>query len=429
MEAVRRWKQRRIGRVTVITLCIATMLISAYFVSLSQNKEEQEKVGEFWSTSCKDFFTILSLQALESQSGVIQYGMYDMAGVKKFPDIEMALLSGGLTANDSVKALLASAAAEEENIEVASKGFVDDILIIERAEEENKNTGQFGTLTGDSYFENDETDDRLMEEKEALAQNQYLIKNLKKTMSTDYLIQNFYIVDNATTVKKSIFNVEKLIHKNCTMKKDKTKPQILIYHTHGGSEEFVDSKKGDINDSVVGVGSTLATILEEKYGYNVIHDKTRYDVFHGKIDRNKAYNASCSGVEKYLSKHPSIEVLIDLHRNSSTGNKKQVVMINGKETAPIMFFNGLSRNTNGDIARLHNPNLQNNLAFGLQLKLKAMDLYPDFTKRTYLKNYRYNLHLREKALLIELGSELNTVEEANNAMEPLARVLNEVLNE
>lgn len=429
MEAVRRWKQRRMGRVTVITLCIATMLISAYFVSLSENKAEQQKVGEFWSASCKDFFTILSLQALESQSGVIEYGMYDMAGVKNFPDIEMALLSGGLTANDSMKTLLASAAAEEENVEVASKGFVDDILIIDRAEEENKNTGKFGSLTGDSYFESDETDERLIEEKEALAQNQYLIKNLKKTLSTDYLIQNFYIVDNATTVKKSIFNVEKLIHKNCTMKKDKTKPQILIYHTHGGSEAFVDSKKGDINDSVVGVGNTLATILKEKYGYNVIHDKKRYDVINGRIDRNKGYNASLSGVEKQLSEHPSIEVLIDLHRNSSTKNKKEVVMINGKETAPIMFFNGLSRNTNGDIARLHNPNLQSNLAFGLQLKLKAMDLYPDFTKRIYLKNYRYNLHLREKALLIELGSELNTVEEANNAMEPLARVLNEVLNE
>ena len=429
MEAVRRWKQRRMGRVTVITLCIATMLISAYFVSLSQNKAEQEKVEKFWSASCKDFFTILSLQALESQSGVIEYGMYDMAGVKNFPDIEMALLTGGLTANDSMKILLASAAAEEENVEVASKGFVDDILIIDRAEEENKNTGKFGSLTGDSYFESDETDERLIEEKEALAQNQYLIKNLKKTLSTDYLIQNFYIVDNATTVKKSIFNVEKLIHKNCTMKKDKTKPQILIYHTHGGSEAFVDSKKGDINDSVVGVGNTLATILKEKYGYNVIHDKKRYDVFNGRIDRNKGYNASLSGVEKQLSEHPSIEVLIDLHRNSSTNNKKEVVMINGKETAPIMFFNGLSRNTNGDIARLHNPNLQSNLAFGLQLKLKAMDLYPDFTKRIYLKNYRYNLHLREKALLIELGSELNTVEEANNAMEPLARVLNEVLNE
>ena len=60
MEAVRRWKQRRMGRVTVITLCIATMLISAYFVSLSENKAEQQKVGEFWSASCKDFFTILS---------------------------------------------------------------------------------------------------------------------------------------------------------------------------------------------------------------------------------------------------------------------------------------------------------------------------------------------------------------------------------
>ena len=58
-----------------------------------------------------------------------------------------------------------------------------------------------------------------------------------------------------------------------------------------------------------------------------------------------------------------------------------------------------------------------------------MELYPDFMTKIYLKGYRYNLHLREKSLLIELGTDLNTVQEAQNAMEPLAEVLNEVLNE
>ena len=92
-----------------------------------------------------------------------------------------------------------------------------------------------------------------------------------------------------------------------------------------------------------------------------------------------------------------------------------------------MFFNGLSRNSSGDIDYLFNKNLQSNLAFSLQMKLKCMENYPDFAKPVYLKSYRYNMHLRERFLLIELGNENNTLQEAKNAMPPLADVLNQVL--
>ena len=60
--------------------------------------------------------------------------------------------------------------------------------------------------------------------------------------------------------------------------------------------------------------------------------------------------------------------------------------------------------------------------------MKSMELYSDFAKPVYLKGYRYNLHLRKRSLLIELGNENNTLQEAKNAMEPLARVLNQVLS-
>ena len=93
-----------------------------------------------------------------------------------------------------------------------------------------------------------------------------------------------------------------------------------------------------------------------------------------------------------------------------------------------MFFNGLSRNRNGNIGYLYNPNLQYNLAFSLQLKLKCMENYNDFAKPVYLKGYRYNLHLRKRALLIELGNENNTLEEAKNAMPYLASVIDKVLS-
>ena len=108
--------------------------------------------------------------------------------------------------------------------------------------------------------------------------------------------------------------------------------------------------------------------------------------------------------------------------------KHTYTTINGKKSAIVMFFNGMSRTKSGPIAYLQNPNLKGNLAFSLQLKCKAMEYYDEFTKPIYLKGYRYNLHLKERSLLIELGNENNTVEEAKNAAAPLADILHKVLS-
>ena len=206
----------------------------------------------------------------------------------------------------------------------------------------------------------------------------------------------------------------------------KGKKQILIYHTHGASETFVDSRPGKIEDGVIGVGELLKMELE-KNGYEVIHDTTKYDWMDGQIDRSRAYNVSLEGVQRQLEQNPDIQVLIDLHRDSVGKNKHTYTTINGKRSAIVMFFNGMSRNREGEIDYLANPNREANLAFSLQLKCHAMELFEGFTKPIYLKGYRYNLHLKERSLLIELGNENNTVEEAKNAAAPLAKVIADVL--
>lgn len=282
-------------------------------------------------------------------------------------------------------------------------------------------------IAAESYYE-DTLSNILTENEmaEQLLKNEEMIKTLKEKKSTSYLLSNFYIVDGSTNADKKKFRVDTLLKKDMTMEKTETKesPQIMIYHTHA-SEEFLDSREGNYEDTVVGVGAVLADILKNTYGYQVYHDTTRYDIVNGSLDRNKAYNQAAVGIEKALKKYPSIEVIIDLHRDSGS---KRVTTINGKKTAQIMLFNGISRNKNGDIGYLHNPNLRGNLAFSLQMKLAAMSLYPDFAKPIYIKGYRYNLHYKEKSLLIELGTDRNTLEEAMNAMEPLARVLDQVLS-
>ena len=104
------------------------------------------------------------------------------------------------------------------------------------------------------------------------------------------------------------------------------------------------------------------------------------------------------------------------------------VQIDGKQVAKIMFFNGLSRTArNGNVDYLPNPYIEENLAFSFQLQIKAQEYYPGFTRHIYLQSLRYNLHLKPRALLIEAGSQLNTVEEEKNAMEPLADILDRVL--
>lgn len=264
--------------------------------------------------------------------------------------------------------------------------------------------------------------------RERLAANLKEIKQLRSTMSLSYLLKKFYIVDSSTSIDKKIFDVETLLNTKLSMKKQ-NEPQILIFHTHGASERFVDSSPNNKEESVVGVGGVLADILGKKYGYQVIHDETEYDRINGRIDRNKAYNKAYHGLKSTLNKYPSIQVVIDLHRDGVGNKVHRLTTIDGKKTAQVMFFNGLSRNKRGNIKYLKNDNLQSNLAFSLQMKMKSMELYSDFSKPVYLKGYRYNLHLRKRSLLIELGNENNTLQEARNAMAPLAKVLNQVLSE
>lgn len=252
------------------------------------------------------------------------------------------------------------------------------------------------------------------------------VQKLKETLDTQYLWQKFYIVDSTTSVTGKLFPVKELLSRDMTMKKKSGVKQIYIYHTHGGSEYFSNSKSGKISDSIVGVGDVLAEELE-KLGYGVIHDRHRYDWINGSLDRSLAYNKSLDALEKTLKENPDIKVVIDLHRDSVGKGKHTYTEINGKKTAVVMFFNGMSRTASGPIGYLYNPNLTGNLAFSLQMKCTAMEYYDGFTKPIYLKGYRYNLHLRERSLLVELGNENNTLEEAKAAAAPLADVLDHVL--
>ncbi len=241
-------------------------------------------------------------------------------------------------------------------------------------------------------------------------------------ISYDKLAQNYYIVDASTKINSTILNPDDLFRHDFSVNSSEP-TKILIYHTHA-SETYKDSKAGKIEDTVVGMGEYLTELLEG-YGYDVIHDTTAYDRIDGRDNRNKAYTTARPAIEKTLEENPDIDVIIDLHRDSGA---KRVTEIGDKKMAKIMFFNGLCRNTVGKIDYLENKNLEANLAFSLQMKMTGDIMYPGLFHKIYLKNYRYNMHFCEKYLLIELGTENNTVKEAYNAMPPLADVLDTVLS-
>lgn len=243
----------------------------------------------------------------------------------------------------------------------------------------------------------------------------------------DYLMNHFFIVDSNTETSEKQLNAAVLLGEDLTIPKEKADPQILIYHSHS-QENFVDSREGKTEDTIVGVGDYLTQILTEDYGYQVMHVTEAFDMAGGELDRSKAYDYAREWLEPVLKENPSVQVLIDLHRDGVPQDRHLVTEINGKPTAQIMFYNGLSHTKNsGDLSYLPNPYIQDNLAFSFQLEYQAAMYYPELYRGIYLAGLRYNLHLRPRALLLEAGAQTNTVQEVKNAMEPFADILNRVL--
>lgn len=253
--------------------------------------------------------------------------------------------------------------------------------------------------------------------------------SIEKMKDFDYLLGNFYTVDSTTMIREDELKGEELLSKDMKIKTEGDDPKILIYHTHS-QEMFADSKKGDTSTSIVGIGDYLTELLSDTYHIPTMHHTGVYDLIDGKLDRSLAYDLAAPNIQKILQENPSIEVVIDLHRDGVAEDTHLVTEVDGKQTAQIMFFNGLSKTkANGEIDYLANPYIQDNLAFSLQMQVEANNTYPGFARNIYLRGYRYNMHFKPRSLLVEAGAQTNTVQEMKNAMEALADILNTVLAE
>ncbi|HBJ2620780.1 MULTISPECIES: stage II sporulation protein P [Clostridium] len=195
-----------------------------------------------------------------------------------------------------------------------------------------------------------------------------------------------------------------------------SKPEVLIYHTHtteNYAEASVDTT--DENANVVGVGDALAKELEENYGISVIHDKTNHSVSY-----NDSYSRSSETVDKYLKKYGDFKIILDLHRDSVDNKDAMTTKVEGTDAAKIMFVNA-KNSTRYD----KNKELTENIF------KKTEELFPGLTRKILTYNRGKNAFNQSKSdgsVLFEMGSNVNSIEEAKVTARCMARVLAEILN-
>lgn len=208
--------------------------------------------------------------------------------------------------------------------------------------------------------------------------------------------------------------VSELLKQGCPVTLKKGSPQILIIHTHSseayspaGLDKYVDSgssRTQDNNYNVIRVGAELEKVLK-KYGLNVIHDCGVYDY----PSYTGSYNRSGEVTEKYLRENPSISVVIDLHRDAIGSNEviyKTVATESGVCASQLMFVMGT------DESGLEYPNWTKNLRFALYLQNAVSEKYPSLMRPVTVVPYRYNQHMSTGSVILEVGSNGNTLQEA-----------------
>ena len=211
------------------------------------------------------------------------------------------------------------------------------------------------------------------------------------------------------------YDKEALLTRPSTLDLSADGPTVLIVHTHG-SEAYTPETGWDYasvaayrtleaDRSVIAVGDALAETLE-RYGIGVLHDRTLNDY----PSYTDSYWTCLSKIEDWLQRYPSIQMVIDLHRDAVEDDGGHAVALsstqNGKSAAQLMLVVGT------DQGGLSHPQWQENLANALKLQSVLQGLYPGLCRRIDLRTERFNQHATPGSILIEVGTNGNTLQQA-----------------
>ena len=205
-------------------------------------------------------------------------------------------------------------------------------------------------------------------------------------------------------------------------------PKVLIMHTHT-SESYAESdgaRTTDASKNVVRVGEVIKNTLKEN-GISVLHDTTQNDV----PSYNGSYNKALKNIAAQIEKHPSIEVVLDIHRDYAEQTKedgtkvqlKPVTTVDGEAVAQVMFVVGT------DARGLEHPNWKHNLAFSIQVQNKLNAFSPSIARPINLRRERFNQHLTKGSLIVEVGTAGNTIKECEKAGVYIGKAIASVLKE
>lgn len=194
------------------------------------------------------------------------------------------------------------------------------------------------------------------------------------------------------------------------------KPAILIYHTH--TTECYRNGDGisnttDESKNVVAVGEAMAKVFRAA-GYETIHIT---DIFN-QPDFSGAYATARGKIEQVLAENPTIQVVLDIHRDAISSNGVDyypVTEVDGREAAQVMVVCGT------DEKGLSHPDWRKNFTYGLSLSRKMGELYGQLSRPVNLRRDRFNTHFTDYTLLLEVGSAANTLSQAIYGGELAAR--------
>lgn len=221
-------------------------------------------------------------------------------------------------------------------------------------------------------------------------------------------------------------NLENLLTQTLTWDLTGADPTVLIYHSHGTeaytptSDTTYVEEGGDyrtLNDqrNMLSVGDELTALLEAA-GIGVIHDRTCYD----HPDYTAAYSNSRKGVKKHLEQYPSIQLIIDLHRdaaeNADGSQWAPTASVNGQDSAKVMFVIGTD-------SYYQNAYWQANLSIALKLHVLMEKNHPGVTRPVDLRSQRFNQDLKAGTMIVEVGTAGNTLQEAKNAVSVVAEAI------
>ena len=220
-------------------------------------------------------------------------------------------------------------------------------------------------------------------------------------------------------------NLEELMARPLTWNLASGEPTVLILHTHG-TESYTKSKEEHYTESsayrtldegynMISVGDYLTEALTEA-GIGVIHDRSLHDY----PSYNGSYSSARKSIAAYLKEYPSIQLVLDLHRDASGDNKNQLktkATVNGMPSAQLMIVVG----TNG--SGLNHPKWEENLALALKLYTQLERTSSGICRYISLRSQRFNQDQSTGALIIEVGGAGNSHEEAITATSVLAEAV------